>query len=69
MMLVYVFVSANLEKGSHSWMQKNFQVFQDLVIEQLLEFKVVSLLCNTILGLLPELIRYIVVSETLTIVH
>jgi hypothetical protein len=54
---------------SHSWVQDYFKVLKYLVIEKILKLLIIALLINTILSLLPELIRDIVVGEALTVEH
>ena len=50
-------------------MQEDLQVLENLVVEQVLELRVVALLSDAILGLLPELVRDVIVCETLTVEH
>ena len=50
-------------------MQEDLQVLENLVVEQVLELRVVALLSDAILGLLPELVWDVIVCETLTVEH
>ena len=50
-------------------MQDHFQVLEDLEVEQVFQLQVVTLLVDAVLGLLPELIWDVIISEARAVEH
>ena len=50
-------------------MQNHLQVLEDLEVDQVFKLDVVALGRDAIFSLLPELVRDVVVGETLTVEH
>lgn len=63
------FVLPNLKEVAHGRVQNHLQVLEDLEVDQVFKLDVVALGRDAIFSLLPELVRDVVVGETLTVEH